>query len=475
MPRQGFQPQSSGQISDSKLTPLGRSYWGGDSETPTPTPTETPVPQTRTGLSVLPSEGRGDVPRQGSLTDFSSAMRAVSKDAYKYRQEKEGKVTGKQFDPSRVSGSIFKTIMQNVEGGRGKDISKIYGGAVEAAKFDIEQREEERQAKVAQENKKFDIIKQKAELGIDSVYIPSGTLADRNNNPGNLRFVGQAGAVMGENGFAKFNNPEDGYQALINQIQLDQSRGLTLKEFVSKYAPPTENDTNLYVEQMAGWLGVDANMNLADIDVYNLAENVAKKESGTQIVSAATTGDDVSALARKYKSGELSAAQIPAAQRGEVIAAAEGLSQQVSPEQKATLMQNVSIVDKLLDQDKYKAISGLAGGPFSIPFTAGRQTANEFKQLKGLLSLDKRQMMKGSGAISDFEAKMLGEAATNINRLSSEKDFLKELIRIRGAFNTAAGNAASVQVSKDGQTKTGMLTKDEISEAVSQGFIVDYI
>jgi len=48
---------------------------------------------------------------------------------------------------------------------------------------------------------------------------------------------------------------EDGFQALIYQVQLDQSRGLTLAQFVNKYAPPTENDTNLYVQQMSQWLG----------------------------------------------------------------------------------------------------------------------------------------------------------------------------------------------------------------------------
>ena len=36
----------------------------------------------------------------------------------------------------------------------------------------------------------------------------------RNNNPGNLRFVGQAGATPGEGGFAKFETPQAGLDAL---------------------------------------------------------------------------------------------------------------------------------------------------------------------------------------------------------------------------------------------------------------------
>ncbi len=38
------------------------------------------------------------------------------------------------------------------------------------------------------------------------------------NNPGALKFVGQPGATMGRNGFAKFDSPQAGQQALINDL-----------------------------------------------------------------------------------------------------------------------------------------------------------------------------------------------------------------------------------------------------------------
>ena len=435
------------------------------------TPQASQLAQTPTGLSVLPQEAATPT---GSLTDFAAVMRGVSKAAYKYRQEKEGKVTDKQFDPSRVSGSIFKQIMGSVEAARGEGISKIYGGAVEAAKFDIQQKEEERQNAIAQENKKFELIKQKVDLGIDSVYIPSGSLADRNNNPGNLRFVGQSGATQGEGGFAKFNTPEDGFQALVNQVQLDQSRGLTLEQFISKYAPSTENDTGTYIQQISEWLGVAPNVKISDISPYLLAENIAKKESGTQMVVASAGGGGIDALARKFKSGELTAAQIPAAQRGAVLAAAESLGQEVSLEQKSVMMNNVSLVDKILDGDQYENISGIMQTGI-IPFTKGKQTAKMYDQLKGIVALDKRQMLKGQGQISDFEFKVLGDAASNITRLSSEEDFKQALIDIKGVFTTAAGEKANVKVSKGGQSKTGMLSRDEITDAIAQGYMIQYI
>jgi len=118
----------------------------------------------------------------------------------------------------------------------------------------------------------------------DSGNIKLGSrLARVNNNPGNLRFVGQAGATQGDGGFARFSTPEAGYNALKNQIKLDASRGLTLVKFINKYAPPSENDTGLYVKQMMKELGVSENTKISLIDLNKLARAIAKKESSTII------------------------------------------------------------------------------------------------------------------------------------------------------------------------------------------------
>lgn len=459
------------------ITKAPTSVWDSTSRTwkPEGWKASNPLAAPITGTSTLPST---ENQQQGSLTDFSNVMRAVSKSVYQDRQGKEGKVAAGQFDPTKVSGSIFKQIMNSVESNRGNDISKVYGSAVDAAKFDLQQKEQARQDAVAQENKKFDIIKQKTELGIDSVYIPSGSLADRNNNPGNLRFVGQTGATMGEGGFAKFASAEDGFQALINQVQLDQSRGLTLQQFIAKYAPPTENDTSLYVTQMAQWLGVDPSMKLSDIDTQKLAENIAKKESGTQMVTASSSTDADTALAKQFKSGTITATQIPAAKRGKVLDIAMKLGQEVSPENKTVMMSNVQIVDEILADDNYEAISGGSQifGTGNIPFMKGRQTGALYNQLKGIVALDKRQMLKGQGAISDFEFKVLNDAASALTRLSSEEDFRRELIKIRGAFSTAAGNTTKVRVTNaSGYDFTGELGRDAITDAISQGFKIEYV
>lgn len=124
----------------------------------------------------------------------------------------------------------------------------------------------------------------KGNVGNTRASIPqSSRLSYVNNNPGNLRYAGQKGAIRGEGGFAKFATPEDGIKALENQIKLDASRGLTLAQFVSKYAPPTENNTNLYIKQVAQMVGTSPSTLIKGIDLNSLVRAIAQKESGTKI------------------------------------------------------------------------------------------------------------------------------------------------------------------------------------------------
>lgn len=124
----------------------------------------------------------------------------------------------------------------------------------------------------------------KGSVGNTSASIPqTSRLAFVNNNPGNLRFAGQSGAVQGEGGFAKFSSPAEGVKALENQIRLDASRGLTLAQFISKYAPPSENDTARYIQDVIHMTGTSPTTLVSNIDIKKLTKAIAQKESGTQI------------------------------------------------------------------------------------------------------------------------------------------------------------------------------------------------
>lgn len=101
-------------------------------------------------------------------------------------------------------------------------------------------------------------------------FYKAGTLAARNNNPGNLRTWGSNPVV---NGYAQFPTAEAGWSALKRQVQLLIDRGLTLKEFFSGkpgvypgYAPAADaNDPNGYAAFVAKRLGVDINTPLKAI------------------------------------------------------------------------------------------------------------------------------------------------------------------------------------------------------------------
>jgi hypothetical protein len=125
-------------------------------------------------------------------------MRSVSKNAYNDRKAKENKVTNKQFDPSKVSGSVFKAIMDSVEGNRGQDISKVYGASVEAAKFDIEQTQKAKEfdAEMAQKKEEFYGAHPELNYGFSNV---DGMRTDRHNNPTafTVDVARQAGLVEG--------------------------------------------------------------------------------------------------------------------------------------------------------------------------------------------------------------------------------------------------------------------------------------
>ena len=94
------------------------------------------------------------------------------------------------------------------------------------------------------------------QISILEGYPKKGTLAQRQNNPGNLRYVGQLGAVRGDKGFARFKTPQEGFQALHRQILLDASRKLTLKQFVYKYAPPNQNNSVAYLNHVSRSLNI---------------------------------------------------------------------------------------------------------------------------------------------------------------------------------------------------------------------------
>lgn len=103
--------------------------------------------------------------------------------------------------------------------------------------------------------------------------------AQKNNNPANLRFAHQKEATgRDDKGFAVFQDAPAGWRALHAQIRLDRDKGLTLGQFIAKYAPPNENNTSQYLEFVSDQLCVSKDTPLTAIAIYALAGVMAQEE-----------------------------------------------------------------------------------------------------------------------------------------------------------------------------------------------------
>lgn len=112
---------------------------------------------------------------------------------------------------------------------------------------------------------------------------PSGrTLADKNNNPGNIR------GRNGLGGFSGYATEQEGWDAMSNQLmryfngQTTGKKLRTVSDIISTWAPPSENDTASYIKQVAGFVGVGENqeLNLADPNVMAKLRTAMAKHEG---------------------------------------------------------------------------------------------------------------------------------------------------------------------------------------------------
>ena len=140
----------------------------------------------------------------------------------------------------------------------------------------------------------------------------------------------------------------------------------------------------------------------------------------------------LSPLAQAVQNGTITIDKIPMAQRAQV--AAELATSGIQTSRQTTLTSNLGVVNELLNNKSLGAISGVPALTAFIPGTSAQLAKNQYNQLKGILSLENREKLKGSGAISDFEFKVLSEAATSLGRNLSDADFKKQLEKVRDVF-----------------------------------------
>lgn len=92
-------------------------------------------------------------------------------------------------------------------------------------------------------------------------FYVSGSKPNRLQNPGDLRHSPHASHVMGEpNGIGKIDSVADGWADLERQLQLYASRGMTLRDAIYEFAPPTENDSEHYLMFVCDGLRMNPNV-----------------------------------------------------------------------------------------------------------------------------------------------------------------------------------------------------------------------
>lgn len=116
----------------------------------------------------------------------------------------------------------------------------------------------------------------------------------RNNNPGNIRrtsdqWIGMSADQSSDPVFVVFDTPQYGIRALARVLRSYYDQGLTtVRAMITRWAPPSENDTDAYVAAVANYSGLSADVPIDSIDLALplLVPAIIMHENGTQPYTA---------------------------------------------------------------------------------------------------------------------------------------------------------------------------------------------
>lgn len=106
----------------------------------------------------------------------------------------------------------------------------------------------------------------------------------RNNNPGNIKTgEGWKGVVGNDGVFDIFSDDTWGLRALAMDLTAKIHRGLlTIRDIISVYAPPSENDTLSYIAAVSDQSGIapDQPLTADPVTLHNLIRAIITHENG---------------------------------------------------------------------------------------------------------------------------------------------------------------------------------------------------
>lgn len=99
-----------------------------------------------------------------------------------------------------------------------------------------------------------------------------------NNNPGNIRFVGQIGATAGPNNFCVMQDFISGRALLLHDLTLKMAKFNSIRAIITVYAPPSENNTEAYINSVVTFFhkrNIPVTDTMPITDILNLKLDVA--------------------------------------------------------------------------------------------------------------------------------------------------------------------------------------------------------
>lgn len=253
-----------------------------------------------------------------------------------------------------------------------------------------------------------------------------------------------------------------------NDLQaLLSSYGISSTELKGAYTPLLKAAQKAKSEQDA--------KDLKSLDDHNIALSTVDKNKAKSALEEKQYNEDVRQFGLNYALDQKKAA-IEAAK----VAQTDPNAPAAVKKAEGDATNTINLVNTLLQSDSIDDITGFLQGKWGLdnldPRSGTALAKNQYDQIKGLLSLENRSKLKGQGAVSDFEGRVLESAASSLSQGLNEADFRKQLKQIKGSISTSHGLTADVKITdpKTGESQTVNSNSQGIADAIKDGLIIEY-
>jgi hypothetical protein len=256
------------------------------------------------------------------------------------------------------------------------------------------------------------------------------------NNPGNLRPVGA------DSGFRQFAMPQEGLQALDQDLAAKGRQGLnTINQIIAKYAPPTENNTAAYIDSVAKRLGISPGqpLNMDDPRVrHALSAAIMLQEDRSFLKAPQAPGtrgpgglgmrlQDQGAGAQQRKFGE---------ERGQLEANAP-IARAAVADATTNLTRMEAEAKAILADPAVSRITGVTGAFPDIPGSAASDVRARLGALKSQVGFAVLQAMRDAsktggalGQITDKENELLQRNLAALDTSQSTEALRRNIVQV---------------------------------------------